>query len=513
MLGITRQMLAIAALALIVFTGCSHGADAESTATTEPATTSSAPTDGETRDAGFTTRGGGQGTTTTSTTTTTPTTTTTEPEPEPFDFVSRTAYLDAGDWAGSGVIIDGTNLILTNAHVVEADGGGVVDWVRVSIASDADLEPVPMYWATVEAHDPVLDLAIVAVVEDLGENAIDVELSGFELGDSDEVEIQDEITIAGFPGIGGTTISATTGMVAGFETEHPIGVRAWIKTDAAIAGGNSGGPAFNEANEVVAIPTQVGEVDCRTIADTNRDGTVDGQDTCVPVGGDLNLLRPVNFAAELIESVRSGTEYVSPYEQPEAPEDEEPEPQVELRVDSIAFADADTPQNVIAAYPAGTEEVCVQAVVLGMTAPTEVAHEWYIDGEPAAGSSSEIDGADRFTLERCLSGGDGPLPNGTYELTLEIGDVFKVVSAGVGTGTSEVTFVNAGADEICLVQVAADTAAYWGPSELSGPLMPGEQAVFMVAGGASEVRVVACDGEELTVAPFDLEPVEELTFT
>ncbi len=62
--------------------------------------------------------------------------------------------------------------------------------------------------------------------------------------------------------------------------------------------------------KMVAIPTQLGNgdneevVDCRVIADTNGDGNVNQRDACVPVGGFINALRPVNLAYEIIESAK-----------------------------------------------------------------------------------------------------------------------------------------------------------------------------------------------------------------
>ena len=63
---------------------------------------------------------------------------------------------------------------------------------------------------------------------------------------------------------------------------------------------------------MVGIPTQLGSggeagiVDCRTLADTNRDGVIDENDTCIPTGGFINSLRPVNLAIPLIEAARRG---------------------------------------------------------------------------------------------------------------------------------------------------------------------------------------------------------------
>ena len=47
-------------------------------------------------------------------------------------------------------------------------------------------------------------------------------------------------------------------------------------------------------------------MDCRALADTNRDGYIDENDTCVPTGGFINAVRPVQLALPLIEAARSG---------------------------------------------------------------------------------------------------------------------------------------------------------------------------------------------------------------
>jgi hypothetical protein len=120
------------------------------------------------------------------------------------------------------------------------------------------------------------------------------------------------VTILGYPGIGGETITLTSGEVSGFTAESNVGKRAFIKTSATIAGGNSGGMALNALGELIGIPTQVGSggdadiVDCRPLADTNRDGSVDENDTCIPTGGFINALRPVKLAMTLINAAAEG---------------------------------------------------------------------------------------------------------------------------------------------------------------------------------------------------------------
>ena len=128
------------------------------------------------------------------------------------------------------------------------------------------------------------------------------------LGDSDELDLGDKISIFGYPGIGGETVTFTAGNVAGFSNEKGVREpRAWIKTDATIAGGNSGGTAVNQHGRLIGIPTQaaagsgVTPVDARPVLDTNKDGRIDQRDTPMAIGGFINGLRPVNLAINLLE--------------------------------------------------------------------------------------------------------------------------------------------------------------------------------------------------------------------
>ena len=140
------------------------------------------------------------------------------------------------------------------------------------------------------------------------------------LGDSDEMELGDKISIFGYPGIGGETVTYTAGNVAGFSGEKGVREpRAWIKTDATIAGGNSGGTAVNQHGRLIGIPTQaaagsgVTPVDARPVLDTNKDGRIDQRDTPMAIGGFINGLRPLNLAIDLLLSLIHISEPTRPY--------------------------------------------------------------------------------------------------------------------------------------------------------------------------------------------------------
>ncbi|MBX3048274.1 MAG: trypsin-like peptidase domain-containing protein [Anaerolineales bacterium] len=228
-------------------------------------------------------------------------------------------YDQAGEfqigWTGSGTIITPDGLILTNAHVVLPDRYFAVDELIVALTVNQDQEPQPAFFAEVLQADEALDLAVIRVTHDYDGVAVEysaLDLPYVSLGDADSLNLGDELTILGYPGIGGETVTLTRGAVSGFTSEQPYGARAFIKTNATIAGGNSGGLAVDTEGYLVGVPTQLGYggddqfVDCRVLVDTNRDGVVDDMDNCVPTGGFINALRPVTLALPLIQAAQRG---------------------------------------------------------------------------------------------------------------------------------------------------------------------------------------------------------------
>ena len=127
------------------------------------------------------------------------------------------------------------------------------------------------------------------------------------------LKLGQQLHIFGYPAIGGETITYTSGDISGFTYEAGIQGRAWIKTSASISGGNSGGTAIDDQGNLIGVPTQSGsgsgsspDLDCRPENDTNGDGVIDDKDVCVPIGGFINALRPVNLAKPLITQALNG---------------------------------------------------------------------------------------------------------------------------------------------------------------------------------------------------------------
>ena len=216
-------------------------------------------------------------------------------------------------WTGSGTIVHPQGIILTNCHVANPRAMGMssppADRLGIAITEQPDRPPALSYFGQVVSYNADLDLAVIRITHNVKGRPIQrLSLPSVTLGDSDDLNLGEKLSIFGYPGIGGETVTYTSGNVAGFSNERGVqSPRAWIKTDATIAGGNSGGTAVNEHGRLVGIPTQasagsgVTPVDARPVLDTNKDGRIDQRDTPMAIGGFINGLRPVNLAVPLLE--------------------------------------------------------------------------------------------------------------------------------------------------------------------------------------------------------------------
>ncbi len=141
---------------------------------------------------------------------------------------------------GSGFVIDGKGLVVTNNHVVDG-----ADEITV-IAQNGD-----KLKAEVVGTDPETDLAVLRVKPQNGNP-----LRGVSWGDSDRSRVGDWVIAIGNPlGLGGT-------VTAGIISARGRDIRAgryddFIQTDAPINKGNSGGPLFNMKGEVIGINTAI----------------------------------------------------------------------------------------------------------------------------------------------------------------------------------------------------------------------------------------------------------------
>ncbi|UCH24298.1 MAG: trypsin-like peptidase domain-containing protein, partial [Trueperaceae bacterium] len=161
----------------------------------------------------------------------------------PFDNTSG----EMAPWSGSGTIISPDGYILTNFHVIgDLDTRQHFEFhaILTTDPNFTDQPPVFSYWARYVASDPTHDLAILKIVEFADETPVPESLQfvSVTVGDSNELFPGDLITIVGYPGISGSTVTFTAGLMSGWLGEDfEAGGKQWIKTDAKIAHGNSGG--------------------------------------------------------------------------------------------------------------------------------------------------------------------------------------------------------------------------------------------------------------------------------
>lgn len=200
---------------------------------------------------------------------------------------------------GSGTVIDDSKTVLTNDHVIAPDAACGVDAIEIWTVDSLADRPRATYTASVRSTDKVADLALLALTPITSNSP---HLAPVPM--ATQSDVGEDIFVIGFPSIGGSSITVSKGVVSGFTQDSGV---TWIKTDASVSGGNSGGAAVNSKGQLIGVPTMAsagedGEVvDCRPVVDTNKDGKVDDLDECKPIGGFLNLLSPVDRVVALLD--------------------------------------------------------------------------------------------------------------------------------------------------------------------------------------------------------------------
>jgi hypothetical protein len=325
------------------------------------------------------------------------------------------------------------------------------DALVIDLISTEAKPPVSTYLAKVVTEDPTLDLATIQIVANLDGSDVNqssLNLPSVPLGDSDQVKFGDPLFVFGYPGIGGDTITYVTGDVSGFDSEDPIGDRAWIKTDATIAGGNSGGLATNSRGQIIGVPSQVSTgtasepTDCRRIQDTNGDGNIDQNDACVVTGGFINGIRPINWALPLIKAAQSGQAYTSPYGNPVVnnPTPNAPSPSANAQFTLLGWAEQTDqngcPVNPANDFPSGTKTIAAVFSYTGMTNGEPIQWDWFLDGKDVNSKPETWKGGnqgDCFSFS--LSNGSDALPDGDYALQVSAGaNQVKVAQAQTSIG-------------------------------------------------------------------------------
>lgn len=432
---------------------------------------------------------------------------------------------DAGEavCTGSGIIVDPVGVILTNAHVVTRNEACPFTTLGVALTRESDQPPEMVHTAQIIETDDRLDLAVVRIAgwsNPSRSEALPADFPAATLGDSDTVELGDRLRILGYPAIGGDTITATDGVVSGFTSDPDIGDRALMKTDATISAGNSGGMAVNADGEVVGIPFRARAsdsgpaVDCRPVNDTNGDGTVDGSDSCVTVGGFVNGIRPINLAVPLLDGVLSNLS----------------SPAMASVVDGVSISNArfssdqenNAPVDDLLSARPGMTKLCLFTDWSGIPDGTRWDGLWYHDGVPVPGVElSDVwkfgESGNNFWI--CATDSVDGIEPGVYEVALFLNGEFTFAEAisvaDLPPPVHEVRWVNRSGRDLCGLAVNPLTDSHQvGVDELpTGQRIPdGGEVTMALAEGTIVAEAYDCDGRPLADALDGLEVTGPVIF-
>lgn len=143
---------------------------------------------------------------------------------------------------GTGMVIDSSGIVLTNAHVVSGASN-----IAVTIPGDSQT-----HTATVLGIDTQADVAMLKIADVSNLKTVTLASADPAVGDN-VVAIGNALGLEGEPTVTSGIISALNRSISD-DTAQLSGL---LQTDAAINPGNSGGPLVNAAGEVIGMNTAV----------------------------------------------------------------------------------------------------------------------------------------------------------------------------------------------------------------------------------------------------------------
>ncbi len=385
--------------------------------------------------------------------------------------------------------IDGNNLIVTcvsTGALISADGliiskaNGILpsqqcsgDTLFVSLNVDLQEPPIPKYRADIINADAGLDIALIRIARELDGRLIaqgELPVLPFvELGDSNDVSIDDNLVVVGYPDIGNEAVAFSRGTVTAFLAEPLSGSRTWFKTRAEIPGAMAGGGAYNTAGQLIGIPTNAplagsaAASNCRYLNDTNNDGLVNSSDRCVPTGDFISTIRPIALAEHLIRGARLGLRVEMTA--PAADSDPRRAPPDVSRVFIAPSVRGDMPSTVVGSLPSNTRNLYLFFDYNNFAAETVYELRITRDGVPDS----------TFNLPPVRwSGGERGLwyigareqawANGAYEFTLLVN--------GAGAGSQKIIIGGAAQDRAHFSDIVFGTLDQAGNLIGNGSIVP-----------------------------------------
>lgn len=174
---------------------------------------------------------------------------------DPFGFFRQPTQEKRESGIGTGFVVSGDGLILTNKHVVSSDRKYIAI-IRSNDGSEKKYEIKEIN------RDPFNDLALVKIDPSTSSGQVPKPV---DLGDSDKLKVGQKVIAIG-NALGRFENTVTTGVVSGLgrgvaPVDPTTGIAErledLIQTDAAINPGNSGGPLVATSGQVIGINTAV----------------------------------------------------------------------------------------------------------------------------------------------------------------------------------------------------------------------------------------------------------------
>lgn len=156
--------------------------------------------------------------------------------------------------SGSGVLLAGSRVVLTNRHVVQHG-----DAYILALPPRQGRRAEPVYRAVLSAFSTELDFALLRIMADADGNELrrgDLPEPGLRPSLA-SVRALDPVTVIGYPGIGEGLPVVSRGIVSAIESKESArgDLPLWYRTDAAISPGNSGGAALDASGRLIGLPT------------------------------------------------------------------------------------------------------------------------------------------------------------------------------------------------------------------------------------------------------------------
>ncbi len=218
---------------------------------------------------------------------------------------------------GSGVVVRADGVVVTNAHVIfDSKTGRLYDEILLSLSADGSPQS-KRYRLKMLVANKADDLALLRVELVAPARSKRPVFPAIEIGDSKNIGLLDDIVIIGYPEKGGSDVTVNRGTVEGKDA-----LGKWIKTDARLIHGNSGGAAVSLDGKLIGIPTKVIADDQRI----DRDG--DGHPDAYRQYGAVGFLRPADMVSAMLAGTSDESSPIASTSKPSPP----PDPAVTLVV-------------------------------------------------------------------------------------------------------------------------------------------------------------------------------------